>query len=62
MGSSFEKWLHSVKEQMREHGMTSNEVWSAVEENEQWFREQYDQGAGTGITADEWFNLHHNVD
>lgn len=60
--SSFETWATSVKRQMVELGMSSSEAAFAVEENEQWFADQFEAGAGTGITADEWFNHHHNAE
>jgi hypothetical protein len=47
---------------MVELGMTSSEASFAVEENQAWFEEQFEAGAGTGITADEWFNHHHNAE
>ncbi|MDN4500128.1 hypothetical protein QYE73_22835 [Pseudomonas mosselii] len=60
--SSFETWAASVKRQMVELGMSSSEAAFAVEENEQWFADQFEAGAGTGITADEWFNHHHDAE
>lgn len=57
--ATFEAWADSVKRQMVELGMSSFDAAFAIEENEQWFVDQYDLGAGTGITADEWFNHHH---
>lgn len=60
--SGFDKWADSVKQQMIELGMTSSEATFAVDDNDLWFRDQYELGAGTGITADEWFNLHHHQD
>lgn len=57
--ATFEAWVNSLKRQMVELGMSSSEAFFAVEENEQWFRDQYEQAAGAGVTADEWFNEHH---
>lgn len=57
--ATFEAWADSVKRQMVELGMSSFDAAFAVDENEQWFFDQYEAGAGTGITADEWFNHHH---
>ncbi|MCS3469951.1 hypothetical protein M2401_003691 [Pseudomonas sp. JUb42] len=59
--SSFEAWAASVKQQMVELSMPSFDAGFALEENEQWFAEQYEAGAGAGITADEWFNHHHTA-
>ncbi|WP_449124756.1 hypothetical protein [Pseudomonas viridiflava] len=42
--------------------MSSSEAFFAVDENEQWFLDQYEHAAGAGITADEWFNEHHHQD
>ena len=58
--ASFEQWAASVKRQMVELGMSSSEAFFAIDENEQWFVEQHEVGAAAGITADEWFNHHHN--
>lgn len=58
--SGFEELAGSVKRLMIELGMASSEAVFAVDENDQWFHDQYELGAGTGITADEWFNLHHH--
>lgn len=62
MAATFEQWAGSVKRQMTELGMSALEAIEAVEDNEPWFRDQYDLAAGTGITADEWYTLHHNQD
>lgn len=60
--ATYEGWADSVKRQMIELGMTISEATFAVDENEQWFIDQYEAGAGTGITADEWFIHHHNAE
>lgn len=60
--SSFDAWAASVKRQMVELGMSSFDAGFAVEENEQWFTEQYGAGAGAGITADEWFTHYHTAE
>jgi hypothetical protein len=57
--ATFEAWADSVTRQMVELGMSSFDAGFAIEENEQWFIDQYDAGAGAGITADEWFNHYH---
>lgn len=57
--ATFEQWTASVERQMVELGMSSFDAAFAVEENKQWFVDQYEAGAGTGITADEWFNHHY---
>jgi hypothetical protein len=42
-------------------GISSFDLGFAVEQNEQWFVDQYNARAGAGITADEWFNHHHTA-
>jgi hypothetical protein len=32
-----------------------------VEENHEWFFDQFELGAGREFTADEWLNLHHTA-
>ncbi len=59
---NFEDWANSVKRRMTDLGMSSSEAFFAVDENEQWFLDQYEHAAGAGITADEWFNEHHHQD
>lgn len=58
--ATFEAWANSVKRQLVELGMSTSEAFFAIDENEQWFSDQYEQAAGAGVTADEWFNEHHH--
>lgn len=56
---TFDSWSASVKRELISLGLSSVDAAFAIDENEGWFLEQYQAGAGAGITADEWVTHHH---
>lgn len=56
---SFESWKKQVVRDLIDQGADMIEAPHIVEENEEWFREQFDNGAYEDITATEWMTHHY---
>lgn len=56
---SFEHWKKNVVRELIDQGADMIEAPHIVQENEEWFREQFENGAFAGITANEWMEHHY---
>ncbi|HEJ4407915.1 TPA: hypothetical protein SL557_000194 [Pseudomonas aeruginosa] len=56
---SYESWTKEVVRELIDQGADMIEAPHIVDENEGWFREQFDNGAYAGITATEWMTHHY---
>lgn len=57
--SSYDRWAKEVERELVELGLFHLDAAFTLEENREWFEEQYVAGAGSGVTANEWFTHHH---
>ena len=57
---AYSRWIALVENELVRLGVHAVEVKPEVDDNEAWFREQYDAGAAAEITAGEWFTLHYD--
>lgn len=56
---SYESWTKEVVRELIDQGADMIEAPHIVDENDDWFREQFDNGAYAGITATEWMTHHY---
>jgi hypothetical protein len=56
--TTYPKWRLSVERELIRLGMFVFDARSTLDENEEWFEDQFDAGAFAEITAQEWINHH----
>ncbi len=52
---NYGKWIAAVERELVRLGVSAFEVKHEVDDNEAWFKREFEAGAGAEITASEWF-------
>lgn len=54
----FDRWLAKVEHELIRLGVDALEAKAEVDDNRDWFEDQFDSGAYPEITGFEWFTHH----
>lgn len=60
MGTPVSNYVATGQRELVELGLSSLDAVNALDDNSEWFEEQFESGAFSGITANEWFTHYHD--